>query len=263
MKRSLYAMKNIALLGVLAIFTFSCSNDSEDSPPDQELSQTELQTILETDDISSVADNALAEAFIGGDPAGKNGNDCYEAEYTDTGFTIVFNNCNLNGTDNVNGTLTVVYETSEQSSAFTATYDSFFVGDIELNGTRSYTFDANMDQTSYSFNVTSNMTATMGDGTLITETGTKTFGFTFGEDLESTAFTISGNWTVTIGENSYSIEVTSTLEASLNCAYITQGTMDVNKNGLEVTVDFGDGSCDDVATVIYPNGATQDITLND
>lgn len=262
MKRSLLVIRNFTLLSALAVFTFSCSNDGDDTQPEQEISQTELQTILETDDLSSIADDVIAEAFIGS-TTGKGSNDCYETAYSDTGFTIVFNNCVLNDTENVNGTLTVVYDVGGQSSSFTATYDGFFVGDIELNGTRSYAFDANMNETSYSFNVTSNMTATMGDGTVITENGTKTFGFTFGESIETSAFTISGNWNVTIGDNAYSIEVTDTLEASLNCAYLTKGIMDLNKNGLEVSVDFGDGSCDDVATVTYPNGATEDFKLKD
>jgi hypothetical protein len=39
--------------------------------------------------------------------------------------------------------------------------------------------------------------------------------------------------------------------------------MVVNKNGLEVTVDFGDGTCDALVTISYPNGATEEVTLED
>ncbi|WP_238857947.1 hypothetical protein [Poritiphilus flavus] len=264
MKNAFYTLKNSVLLVVMAVIAFSCSNDSDSdaTPSDFQLSETELQTILETDDISGVADTVLAEVFVGNNTTSK-GNDCYEAAYSDTGFTVVFNNCVLNGTDNVNGTLTVVYEVDNESAAFTATYSGFFVGDIEINGTRSFGFDANMDQSSYSFVVNSNMEITLADESKITENGTKVFGFSFGQSLEDTSFTLSGNWSITVGDNSYSVEVNETLEGNLSCEYLTSGSMDINKNGLEVTVDFGDGTCDDIATIIYPNGATEDVSIKD
>jgi hypothetical protein len=191
----------------------------------------------------------------------KGSNDCYAAEYTDTGFTVVFENCVLNGTDNVNGTLSVTYAAENESATFTANYTGFFVGDIELNGTRGYSFNANEGQGSYSFSVTSEMTATLADGSEISENGTKTLEFTFGDTIESSTFAIEGNWTVQADGNTYSVEVKSALEGNFGCGYLSSGTMDVNKNGLEVSVDFGDGSCDDIVTVIYPNGATEDISI--
>ena len=37
--------------------------------------------------------------------------------------------------------------------------------------------------------------------------------------------------------------------------------MSLNKNGLNVTVDFGDGTCDDLATLTYPDGTMEEISL--
>lgn len=39
--------------------------------------------------------------------------------------------------------------------------------------------------------------------------------------------------------------------------------MTVAKNGLSISVDFGDDTCDDIATVIYPNGKVEEISLRD
>jgi hypothetical protein len=37
--------------------------------------------------------------------------------------------------------------------------------------------------------------------------------------------------------------------------------MIVTKNGLDIVVDFGAGECDNTATLVYPNGASEEITL--
>ena len=245
----------------LTLFLYSCSEDNESVNTEEEITSTELQAILETDDAASVVDTVLAELYMTDSNSAKSSNECYAAEYTDTGFTVVFENCVLNGSDNVNGTLTVTYAIGEENATFTATYEAFYVGEIELNGTRTYSVDGNEEAGSFSFSVTSNMEVTMPDGATISENGTKTFGFSFGENLETSTFTIAGNWTVIHDGNTYAVEVITTLEGNFSCGYLTSGSMDLNKNGLEVGVDFGDGSCDDIATVTYPNGATEDVSL--
>ncbi len=254
----------IAISGAFLLFAQSCSEDSKPNP-EQELTQTELQTIMETDDISSIADNALAELFAD-DTAAKSGssaktNDCYVAEYSDTGFVATFNNCVLNGTDNINGTVTVAYEIGEESASFTATYVDFYVGTIKINGTRSFVMNGDMTGNSFSFTVTSDMSVAFEDESVISETGTKTFGFTFGEDLQSSTFNLAGDWTVQADGHTYAVEIVDTLEGSLSCENITSGSMIITKNGLDIVVDFGDGVCDDKATLIYPNGASEEITL--
>lgn len=263
MNRIINLSKCFTAMAAVLLLTYSCSKDNDTPNEDEELTATELKTILETDDAAGSVDTVLADLYLNDNTGAKGSNDCFAAEYTDTGFSVVFENCVLNGSDNVNGTLTVTYAEEGESATFTATYTEFFVGDIELNGTRSYSVDGNEEQGSYSFSVTSDMTATMPDGSSISENGTKTFGFTFGDSLETTTFTIAGNWTVEVDGNTYSVEVANTLEGNFSCGYLTSGIMDVNKNGLEVSVDFGDGSCDDIVTVIYPNGATEDVSIKD
>ncbi|WP_437395453.1 hypothetical protein [Flagellimonas lutimaris] len=262
MKKLTQKILSIVLISVTLISFQSCSEDA--IPGDGEkLTQAELQTILSTDDIAGIADTALAELFAGNSAkssTAKEG-DCYTAEYTETGFVATFNNCVLNGTDNVNGTVTVTYEVGEEASSFTATYQDFYVGTVKINGTRSYEITASGDQTSISFTVVSDMSVEMEDGTIISENGTKTFSIIFGDSLETTVFTVSGNWTVMANGNTYAVETLEDLQGNASCEHLTTGAMTVSKNGLAVTVDFGNGECDNIATIIYPNGATEEITL--
>ncbi len=251
----------LSLLSVCFFLFQSCSEDAATDTGDIELTQTEVQTILETDEIASVADNALAELFAGNTVTNKSANDCYSATYSDTGFEATFNNCVLNGTDNVNGTLTVTYAVGNESAASTATYVDFYVGTIKINGTRTYNISGDVQQNGIFFTVTSEMSVEFEDGSTISENGTKTFGFTFGEDLASSTYSLSGNWQVQANGNTYQIETNGDLVGNLSCEYLVSGSMDVSKNGLEITVDFGDGECDDIATLTYPNGAMEEISL--
>ena len=263
MKKLTLKFVSTAFIAIAMIGFQSCSEDGMPNEGEA-LTQEELQTILSTDDIAGAADTALAELFAGETAAkgatAKEG-ECYSAEYSDTGFVETFNNCVLNGTDNVNGTVTVTYEVGEEASSFTATYQDFYVGNIKINGTRTYEISAGSQENSVSFTVESDMTIEMEDESIISENGTKTFGITFGDDLESTVFSLSGNWTVETEGNTYSVQTLEDLQGNATCEYLTTGSMTISKNGLAVTVDFGNGECDDVATIIYPNGATEEITL--
>ncbi|MCJ7468532.1 MAG: hypothetical protein MUO53_17775, partial [Maribacter sp.] len=118
-------------------------------------------------------------------------------------------------------------------------------------------------QGSISLTVTSNLLITLQDESVITESGTKAFGINFGNSLETTTYSIDGDWTVELKGNTYMVTVGSILEGNLACGYLTNGIMTVDKNGLYVTIDFGDGNCDDMATLRYPNDVTEEITLRD
>ncbi|MEX0360410.1 MAG: hypothetical protein AB3N10_05400 [Allomuricauda sp.] len=254
--------KALVLFSLIITGFQSCSEDAV-ATGDQTLTEANLQTILSTDDIAGTADNALAELFANGASAksAKGSNDCYSAEYTDTGFVATFNNCVLNGTDNVNGTLTVTYEVGNETAAFTAVYEDFYVGDIKINGTRNYALSANSEQNTISFTVESDMTIEMEDGSIISENGTKTFSFTFGDSLENSTFSLSGTWQVQAEGDTYSVTTINDLQGTLSCEYLTSGSMNVTKNGLTILVDFGEGECDDVATLTYPDGTKQEIGL--
>lgn len=266
-------MKKIEIIRMLFLFAVgtlilglqACSTDADEQviPQEAKLTQTEFQAVMGADEWTGAVDATLAEIYQAGNGmSGKTAfNGCYDATYTDTGFTATFNNCVLNGTDNVNGTLVVVYNVGAETASFTATYEGFYVGDIELNGTRTFTLGTGSTQSSIAFEVSSEMSALLGDGTLITESGVKAVEITIGATLPESTFTVDGNWNLTIGDDAYSADVTSTLSGTFACAHLVSGTMDLSKNGLEIGVDFGDGTCDNVVVITYPNGAKEELEL--
>jgi hypothetical protein len=264
MKKLQDILKGITFIFMIAVLAVSCSTDNENSDlnESQPLSQAELKSILETDEISASVDMVLAEFYGNDDSSAKGSNECYEAAYTDTGFTATFNNCVLNGSENINGTLTVVYEMESQAAAFTATFTDFYVGDIKVNGSRTYNIGAGSAESSIEFTVVSDIELIFADDSIIEEVGTKSLVFQFGETLESSTIAISGSWTIEMDGNTYVVEVTEDLIGNFGCDHLVSGLLYVGKNGLAVTIDFGDGNCDNLATIIYPDDTTEEVTLD-
>lgn len=247
---------------MLALFITSCSTDKE---MDGEVTFTsnELNSIFNTNNIAGVADDLLSELFVGGPITAKSVEQtkCYLAEYTNTGYNVTFDNCTLNGTENINGTVAVTYNLETEASSFTATYVDFKIGEISVKGTRTIAVTNNSAENSFSFAATSDMTIVMANGDEISEKGTKIFTFSIGEDLQTASYGLSGNWTLKLAGNTYKVAITEPLSGDAACSFFTKGSMNIEKNGLLVLLDLGDGSCDDKATITYPDGTKEDINV--
>ncbi|WP_405382218.1 hypothetical protein [Maribacter sp. LLG6340-A2] len=260
MKKVAFHVKKISVVLSALFIAYSCSDDN--SMDDEAVfTETELKAVLTTDDYLDGVDLALYNMSSAQGTSGKSSNeDCYTTEYTDTGYTAVFNNCVLNGSDQVNGTLTVTYDMQSEEGSFTATYVDFYIGKIKINGTRSYMFSSGTNESAISFEVSSDITVEMEDGSIIADSGTKSTTITFDENA---TYSVTGEWTVVYEGNTYDIKVNSPLTSNLGCTYVAAGDMDISKNGLQVNVNFGNGDCDDLAVITYPNGVEEEITLQD
>lgn len=266
MKTNMFKNGVFLLSGIALCMGYSCSKDDSSEPSDQELSQTEVKTVLEADDLSGIADDIVADAYMNNSNSGKSAkgaNECYVAVYDDNGFTMTFENCSIRNHQNVNGTLNVIYTGQGENASFMVTYDNFSVGDIEFNGTKSFTMEMGTNQNSVAYNVTSELTITKADGKVLEVIGSKDVLITFGQTLEEITFSITGNWTVNEGVNKYSLIVKNALIGNLACEFLTEGVLEINKNGLVVSIDWGNGECDDIATLIYPNNVKVDFSLRD
>lgn len=254
------------LMSGLLLLVFSCSKDLEEAnlDLDQKVEAAEVKTILETDDFSSAADDVVTDLFQQGSSAKSAKNvECYQAEYSDTGFAVTFDNCSVEeGGAQLTGMVTVVYTVGQEETSFTATYTDLIVDGILINGTRGFTMNGSGEN--ISFTVVSEMNIKLADDSVIEEMGTKTIGFEFdSENFFNSALTIGGNWTVKADGNTYTVNISSILEANFNCDYVGKGVMQLSKNGLEVSIDFGDGACDDLASMTYPDGTVDEISLKD
>ncbi|WP_405414758.1 hypothetical protein [Maribacter sp. Asnod1-A12] len=261
MKYLKWIFKKPIILITVVVFGYSCSDDNTVNE-EVSLTQSDLKAVLEIDEITNGVDLALFNLNTNAESTGKSYSfDCYSAVYSETGYVATFNNCVLNGTENVNGELTVTYNLEDQSGSFTVSYDDFYIGDVKINGSRSFAFTSNIDSSAITFAVTSDMIAEMEDGSIISDNGVRATTLIFGE--VTTTSSITGNWTVQYKGNTYNVTVNNALTSAIICSYVSGGDMDLTKNGLTVNVDFGDSTCDDIAMLTYPNGVVEEITLED
>lgn len=72
---------------------------------------------------------------------------------------------------------------------------------------------------------------------------------------------VTGNWdTVLTNGFTRSGNVTQALVAKVSCPYLVSGVLDVTQNTLSGAIDWGDGACDNQATITI-NGEVYDIIL--
>jgi hypothetical protein len=136
----------------------------------------------------------------------------------------------------------------------TINYNGFVVDSVGIEGTIIETFSGD-NLTSRKFNVNSDLTLTLADGTVIDRVSQKVHEWIGGIDtplvFEDDIIQITGsiNTTTSAGE-SYSKIIAEPLLRLGTCQYFVQGIINFQQNG-EVTgvLDFGNGECDNQATL--------------
>ncbi|NVO10249.1 MAG: hypothetical protein HXX16_09835 [Bacteroidales bacterium] len=106
---------------------------------------------------------------------------------------------------------------------------------------------------------------TLTDGTTYTRAYTHTRTWTAGFDtplnIWDDVYTIEGNASgVNRKGNTYTHTITNPLVIENDCRWIVQGTIELASNGKTATIDYGMGTCDDMATITI-NGKTTDIKI--
>ncbi|MBU2946454.1 hypothetical protein [Zobellia uliginosa] len=264
------------LVGAFSLLAFSCSDETDeilDIGQEQEdkqeqkleLEQTELATIFDLEDLSSAADITI-DGIYGNRDSSNSGKDetCYTAVYTDKGFTATFNDCEAATNDYImSGSIEVVYGDEGDAHNYTVTYNDFSVGGIQLNGKRSVGVSVEGSVNGYDLilDIDVDMGVVLEDGRELSEEGTKNYRFMSTDSGEGYVLQMNGEWIVNTDDDTYNIDIANVLQAESSCDYIGKGIMELAKNGLTVDVDFGDGSCDDVADLIYPDGTKEVILL--
>ncbi len=106
---------------------------------------------------------------------------------------------------------------------------------------------------------------TWPDGSTASFTGNRTrewiegYGSGFWGD---NVFLISGKGTYTGRMGNVFVKETITpLRRELACRFIVSGVLEISRNDLTASLDFGDGSCDAKGLLTYPNGETEEIFL--
>ena len=144
-------------------------------------------------------------------------------------------------------------------------YEDFYVDSVHIEGSATLTF-VGTDSTQRVFSNVSDLTLTFTDGTVLYRSGERRrtllegfeTPFYHGDDV----ILIEGfvDYETSSGK-SFSKTITRPLTKTGACRFITEGTVSFTLNGEDFAeLDYGDGTCDDVAT-ITKDGETRQITI--
>ncbi|MCL9804747.1 hypothetical protein NAT51_04390 [Flavobacterium amniphilum] len=151
-----------------------------------------------------------------------------------------------------------------QTKVISYTFENFYHNDVQLNGNRTLTRTRSNTNGNPETSFNTNLTLTLGNGDVYTRTGTRTTEWTEGHDTPNDrsddVHLVTGNWSTTSPNGTMSATITTPLKKLGNCHYYVEGVIVFTKNDSEATLDFGDGECDNQATLTI-NGEIRIITL--
>lgn len=270
-----------AAISIAAGFS-SCKKNSSDN------SATELQATVElsgdqaiSDNLNSDAENVLNEVAVDSNFAGNtpvsvsqtmNVLSCASVTITRVSPTqplpfpknisIDFGTgCSVNSGVVRSGKINITLSDSlrESLSIAVMTFDNYYVGGFKKEGTITWTHTNTAGIKSWERDDENGKVTAPGGRYWVhsgTQTVTQTAGFDTPSILLDDVFSTTGSATITNSSGtSRTAEITTALEKKVICENIDQGTIKIQGPSHYVTIDFGDGTCDTIATLSIDGGS--------
>jgi hypothetical protein len=166
------------------------------------------------------------------------------------------------------GILIMSYEknTELHSRTITVTYDNFKVNRKLMEGSHSVVRVKENENGFPQNTSTFDVTVTWDNGDTASRKGVKVKEMIEGADTRvwsDNVYSITGNWETTRKNGiQISAEVTTTLRRELVCKFLVSGEMYITKNDSSGSLNYGDGTCDNMANLTLDDGTVIEITLH-
>lgn len=283
-------MKTNSILKVTVLFAVilfaSCTKDNNDLS--SAFTAADIQTNAKLDQVANDLSDIIDDQYFTENPAGKTiapteSNllpPCVTVTrtFTSTSWTRTINfgtsgcampnGAILRGIIRVSGALP--YTTTNY--VITYTFDGFHYNDFLVQGNRTVT--RSLGTSTYQVNVhpicvmDMNMTFTNATG-VYTRVGTRTRECVEGYNSTiiwiNNVYVITGNWTTTFPNgnvHSNAISNTTPLRVRLNCDYrVVSGVVNITRPNHTAVLDYGAGTCDNLATISIDGGTPVTITF--
>ncbi|KAA1243100.1 hypothetical protein [Aquimarina sp. RZ0] len=251
-------------LGAFLVMT-SCNDDSNEDQvtEQQQITKEDVMKNLEALEASEYVDRMVMDQSLNiqnnGRTASTLPDDCVESDFSTPGsYSLTFTDCDIAG-NMIDGKITVSYTREENTVSSTVTFEEFVFNDLAVNGTKTTTFVYNGETNTCTYIVTSDLTIKKGEDETMVIVGTKTIEVVYNEEGYTKSTT--GECNVTINEDSYVVVIDTPLVEVKGCDYVVSGIANITKNDITATLDYGDGTCDNLATMTLPDGTSEEIEL--
>lgn len=164
----------------------------------------------------------------------------------------------------------VTDDMSNPGASRTVMFKDFYVGDRQLVGQKVETNITNasdeIEAATVVFSMESNIEMIHTDGRSRTKetSGTRTWVSGFDtEDVSDDVFMLEGKGTMTCSSgNTSTREIIEPLLVDRSCDHITEGIVEMMRDDETRTLDFGDGTCDNIA-VMTKDGEAEEVNLDE
>ena len=261
------------------MFILSCSKD--DNTSSSEMSDAKVSTQIDnaTEDVSKIVEDQFSLQANPG--AGKTTENSVQTlppcatialQLTETTWTrsITFNNCELPNGNVVDGTIVVSGSLNFDTPSYTINYSfvNFHHNNILVEGNRTVVRTIQSTTTLATphpvANMAIDMTVTFPNGNSYHRVGNRVRemieGFGTPMIWMDNVFSISGSWSTTFPNGNQISTITTPLRVEADCPHIVSGVVGITRNDNTAVLDYGNGDCDNQATLTI-NGTTTTITL--
>ena len=267
------AITSLCVLAFLAIFTISCTSDEVEASVDSNSEGiedveilAEIQSMTEVlDDLSEVIGTEIDQNKEFSDDAAKSMPDGpYFSSCVSRTLVLEGNNINIsldygNGCEGPHGNVLAgliridIQLLSADEKLITHSFEDFSIngrsieGSITRNRIRS-------NQNGYpQVEISKDIIIQWDEDTVFNRVGQTTRVWVAGNDTRSwgdDVFLTTGNWNISRnGVLKRSVTITKELRREMSCRFLVSGTMNIEGSQANYNLDFGDGTCDDVAVV--------------
>ena len=263
-----FRILTLTILALAAIFLNSCQKENLQDAVDNLVTGQDLSTI------QSIMENDEEEIL--GDEIGFRGGTCVIKTFSAaTGvypqiITLDFGSGCEGKYGNIRKgklTINISADPRTKNALLVITPTDFYVDDIKVEGTRTWTnlgTDANGNKSMSRTVVGGKLTFPSGKTATFegTETIVQTAGAATKLNKLDDAFEISGSRTgINRNGREYSAVVSVPLLKNGTCPYIVRGVINISREGTSRSLDYGTGSCDSEGILTLANGNTRIVPL--
>ena len=272
----------IIALALFGLVLTSCS-DSDTIQEDFSIETIDLKAVETEAEIDKVSDESSAiieEAYLMEEFPNTKSNvtDRYLPDCVTITAVIVQNmktvtldfgdGCELRNGNFVSGKIILEYERDPEAATKMITYsfEDFYFNRKNVEGGGSILRERSNENGNPQSTKTFDITVTWPDNTFANKNGMKVREMIEGQDTLAwgdNVFLITGNWMFTKKDGTkLSAEVVEALRRELACKFLVSGIIKLTKNENSAVLSYGDGECDDLATVSINGGESREINLS-
>lgn len=269
--------KSITYLSLIGLLFVSCQSSDDTIEVAESLTTEEALNVVLADDISAEVDDVIEDDAqdygVSGKSADSNTSTAAHCavrtvEDTVSGKIVTLDfgtGCEGRKGKVLAGKISIEYVKTATGFTKTVSFDGFSVEGNTVEGGKSIVKLTANSNGNPEATFTVDITITLTTGEIITKKGTKVKEKIAGADTKDRGddvYSISGNWeSVNKDGEVRNATITTNLRREYVCKYVVSGVIEITKDAETFTLDFGDGTCDNIATLTDSSGVVTEITL--